>query len=559
MSEWCLRVTPPHGDPYDHDLEGEVVTVGRASDATVVLPDRFLSRHHARLVRQGDAWALEDLGSRNGTLLNGRAVEGSMSMMPGDVISLSATTLSLHRRGEAPPPAGRGASSGSAGALTVFRDAGEMLEVSKRAESADPEALRNLIERMRLLHEVHQGIGHCTGLDELLNLVLDRVFQHLQPEEAVIFLADAEGELRVAASRTRSGFAGRALDSRNLAREVVGNRVAALVLDATVDDRFAEAVSVLSAGVRSILAAPLLHPEGCQGMIVLDSRVRARQFGEQDLELLVSLASVAAMGLRNVLLSEEAAQRRLIEHELDLARRLQVALLPLELPQFAGYELQGSNLPSRGVSGDYYTGVSRADGRECFLMIADVAGKGVGASLLTASLEALCAGPITEGLPPDTLCDRVGRRLLQRTPPERYATAFCGSLDVPSGTLCFANAGHPPPLLLRRQGEVERLARTGPPLGLLPGATYGGGEVELAPGDVLVTYSDGVTEAENPEGEQYGIDRLEALLRQHAGAGLETVIAALESDLSAFTRGTSYADDRTLLLLRRSEPHDASG
>jgi sigma-B regulation protein RsbU (phosphoserine phosphatase) len=208
-------------------------------------------------------------------------------------------------------------------------------------------------------------------------------------------------------------------------------------------------------------------------------------------------------------------------------------------------------VPSRGVSGDYYKVVERLGGRECALMVADVSGKGMAASLLTACLEALSASPIEDGLPPDDIFARLSRLLHARTPPEKYATAFLGALDVESGDLRFANAGHNPALVVRRGGEVERHGATGPPLGLIALSAYRLGEVALAPGDLLVLYTDGIVEAVDPDDEEYGLDRFAAACAGLREDDLPAVAGALERDLAAFVRGVPYGDDRTLVLLRR--------
>jgi phosphoserine phosphatase RsbU/P len=325
------------------------------------------------------------------------------------------------------------------------------------------------------------------------------------------------------------------------------------VFDVQADERFAAALSMRISGIRSLVAAPLLDPEGTLGLIVLESRAGVRQFSEEDLELLVSLASVAALHIRNLALALEAAERRRLEAELALARRIQMALLPNRLPDVPGWELYGGNIPSRGVSGDYYEVVERDGGRECVLMVADVAGKGMAASLLTVSLQALSTGPVMDGLPPDEICARLSWLLYLRTPPEKYATAFLGVLEPATGRLSYTNAGHNPPLLVRADGAVEELAATGVPLGLLPQAPYQAGVAELGPGDLLVLYTDGLVEACGPDGEEYGQERLKEACRRHRGeAELAALAEALEGDLETFAGGVPFADDRTIVLARRS-------
>jgi len=276
-----------------------------------------------------------------------------------------------------------------------------------------------------------------------------------------------------------------------------------------------------------------------------------RQFGEADLQMLVAIASAAALHLRNLELAEEAAERRRLEQELALARRIQLALLPAALPAVPGYELLAGNVPSRGVSGDLYTVSVHPESGAVTCLLADVSGKGMAASLLGASLEALAVGPIEVDHAPDGICLRVSRRLFARTPPEKYATAFVARLDPARHRLAWSNAGHNPALLARANGGCERLVATGPPLGLLAVAAYGSAEEELAPGDLLVVYTDGFTEAADPDDEEFGLARLEEVVRRHVSAPLVELRGAIESALDAFVRGVPYADDRTLLLLRR--------
>jgi sigma-B regulation protein RsbU (phosphoserine phosphatase) len=269
------------------------------------------------------------------------------------------------------------------------------------------------------------------------------------------------------------------------------------------------------------------------------------------MELLVSLASVAAMRIRNVSLAQEAAERRLLQKELDLARQIQVALLPSSLPEVAGYELRAGNIPSRGVSGDFYKVVSRTDDRECVVMLADVSGKGMAASLLTASLEALSAPLIESGASPVEISSQVSRLLFERTPPEKYATCFLAALEVDSGRLTYVNAGHNPGLLLGADGDCRWLASTGVPIGVLEHGPFEQKVVELAPGDAVLLYTDGITEAANPGDEEYGEDRLREVAATHRDRSLEELAAAVEADVDAFVCGTPYADDRTLVMVRR--------
>lgn len=544
-----LRVVPAQGAPFEHSLRGDSTVIGRSSTSDLVIADRFLSRQHARLIVEEGRLVLEDLGSRNGTLLNGTRIDGRSPVTVGDRVQLSGSSLEVLPTADdsAADTSGLSKSQG-----TVFRPAADFLDShSDSHEIVDETNLRRYAGRLELLNSVHRALARIEDLDELLGMMLESTFEHLQPEEGAIFLKQPDGSFRRAADRAEPGSKREFMYSQTLVREVSDKGLTALVLDVQTDERFAAADSILASGVRSLVAAPLLDPEGSVGMIVLSSRLHRRQFSEEDMDLLTSLASVAALRIRNVALAEEAAERRRLEEELALARRIQVALLPQTLTAVDGYEIRAGNVPSRTVSGDYYQVMQRCDDRECVLMVADVSGKGMAASLLTATLEALAAAPIEDGLPPDEIFDRLSRLLHQRTPPEKYATAFLAVVERETGRLHFANAGHNAGLLIRAAEGVEQLTSTGPPIGLLPVASYETVEMVLEPGDALLLYTDGITEAENRSEEEYGIERLEAVCcgcREMAGA---EVLKTIERDVEEFVQGTPYADDRTLVFLRR--------
>jgi len=546
-----LHVVPATGLPFDFEPEGEDVIVGRSSDAGIAVPDRSMSRRHARVFREGGEWLVEDLGSRNGTLLNGRRITEPTPVGIGTVLRIGSTTVNVTEAAD------QGAST-SAGiefdGHTVFRSAAELLrepqEISSGADMVAGDVLRRYTARLKVLNEVHQSLDRSLPLEDLLELILDRAFDNLRPEEGTIFLKGPDGEYYRAASRSIKGDNSKTLYSRNLVQQVVEKGQAALVLDTTADERFNQAMSLLDAGVRSLVAAPLLDPAGALGLIVLGSTLGIRQFTEGDMELLTSLASVAAMRIRNTRLAEQALERERLERDVALARQIQVGLLPKALPVIEGWQLYAHNIPSRGVSGDFYK-VELVDDGSCAIMVADVSGKGIAASLLTASLEALAAGPIHDAVPPEEICDRVSHLLYERTPPEKYATGFLASFDPVSGLFRYCNAGHNPGIVLRTAGEVELLASTGMPLGILPTGVYSPGNVTLEKGDTVVLYTDGLTEAENPEEEEYGEERLAALCAAHREESLDDLAATISADQDAYVRGVPYVDDRTVVLVRR--------
>ncbi len=545
-----LEILAPDGRKWEEQLESDSIVIGRSNSADVTIADRALSRQHARISRRAGAWFVEDLDSRNGTFLPSGPVRGQLEIKPGDRLSLGSSSLRLLVKKQ---PSEMGSELDFASGHTVFRSVDELIssgvipapDSGAMVAAADDAA----VARLQILNQVHQALGRSVELGDLLELILQKVFDHLKPEEAVIFLREGEGFRRAAAHSSGGNPDG--LASRHLFREVVDGRKAALILDARSDERFNQAQSLMLSGLRTILAAPLLDDDRALGMIVLGSTRGVRAYEESDMELLVSLASVAAMRIANVRLAEEAAERKRMEQELALGRRIQVALIPDSLPEIDGWEFHAENVACRGVSGDFYNMIRRDDG-SFVVMIADVSGKGIAAALLTASLEALSAGPLDAGMPLDEICSRVSRLLHDRTPPEKYATAFFAEVEPDSGKVRFVNAGHNPGLLLRLGGQAEWLEASGVPLGLLPTAEYSVGEFFFDPRDTLLLYTDGLTEAADADGEEYGDVRLKSVALSNRLLPLDELASKIGEDLDAFVGEVPYGDDRTLVLIRKS-------
>ncbi|MCH7665793.1 MAG: SpoIIE family protein phosphatase [Acidobacteria bacterium] len=556
-----LLVVSGSDDPFERKFDCESLTIGRSTKAGLTLPDKYLSREHARIELREGALVVEDLGSRNGTFVNEVRIEEPTPIFPGDCIRVSESRVTLDaprgaaeaRKDQAEPVPERAAFEAGVSLLVPASDLAAERFVLDATILAGGD-IGYYLERLQLIDDVHRSLASSISLDELLRLILDRLFEHLRPEEGVIFLARDNGTYERVAERRPPGLEAKTLYSRTLIEEVAGKRQAALVLDAQTDERFAGAESIMASAVRSIVAAPLVVDDESFGMIAMSSHTDVRKFEERDLELLGSLASVAAHRLRNVSLAVEAAERRKLEAEVALARSIQETLLEQRVPAVPGYDVFGVNRPSQGVSGDLYQVLATDSENDFFLFLFDVSGKGLAASLLTATIEALCANPIARNLSPDRIFVRVNNQLERRTPSDRFATAFLARLNTETGVLTYASAGHNPVLLVRAAGGVERLMRTGLPLAVMAGSEYSAIEVELGDGDLLAIYSDGLTEATNPNGEEYGLERLEAVCVAAVGSEAAEVARLIEESIAAFTAGTPYADDRTLLVMRRGTP-----
>ena len=400
---------------------------------------------------------------------------------------------------------------------------------------------------LKLLNEVHRALARPLTHEALVDLILESAFTHLRPEEGALFLRRADGTLYCAGSRGRAGE--EFVLSRRLLREVADGGQAALVEDLSRDERYRSSESLMDIGVRSLLAAPLLDAQGSAGMIVLHSWATLRKFQEEDLELLVSLASAATLRLRTITAAEEAARRQILDKELGLAHEIQMGMLPRRFPERPEFDLAAGLRPARSVGGDLYDFI--LDGPRLFVIVGDVSGKGVGAALFMAVTRTLFRAVVPGARGLEDVVARMNRELATDNDRAMFVTAFLACLDVKTGNLDYTNAGHNPPYLLDGTGGLQAITGArGLPLGVFEDQTHGTDRLTLRPGDTLYVFTDGVTEAFRPDGVAFGESRLEAMLAAAAAAPPRRLVDATLAALDAFVSGAPPADDVAVLALR---------
>jgi sigma-B regulation protein RsbU (phosphoserine phosphatase) len=319
------------------------------------------------------------------------------------------------------------------------------------------------------------------------------------------------------------------------------------------DAAFAAQESILATGIRSALCAPLwlTAPGGGDsviGLVYLDSLAMNRPFSEEDARIVTALANVAAAKIENVRLLEESMEKRRLEEDMRVAAEIQRGLLPDGAPVVAGYGVVGSNRPCRTVGGDYYD-FSLSDGR-LLMALGDVSGKGTGAALLMTVLRAAVRGHWAD----ESVAEAVGRinsTVCQNVTAGKYITFFLARLDPGSGRVDYVNAGHNPPLLIRRDGTIETLNEGGMVLGLFDSMPYGEGIAELRTGDTLLIFSDGVTETWSIKGDEFGDQRLGEVAVRGRGLDAANLQTEILRELEVFEAGTKATDDRTLIVLKR--------
>ncbi len=538
------------------------ITIGRSARNDLCIPDPFASRVHAEVRNEGDEFFLQDLGSANGTLYNGSVVEGPVTLTRGGRIQIGETEIVFN---DSPFPLSSGATmitdnSSSIPEATIAlssadRTTSGLFEAIEGARTKDDTAAREprQSDLLALISKVGVALLASVTLTETLEQIVALVFEAVPADRCMIMMRDARNpELKVAVARLRdrAGEVGEIRISRSVIDEVVTNGKSVLTSDAQADPRFMGGTVMLQ-GVRSVLAVPLGVGANVFGIIYADSPLSDNRFTEDHLKVLTTLASVAAIRVENARLTEEQMERERLEREQQVASEIQQRFLPAAAPQVDGYELQGISFPCYEIGGDYYDFIEREDGK-LVVALGDVSGKGTAAALLMSSLHAAVHAQAETHESIVKTISAVNKYLVESIPPNRFVTLFYAELDPKKGSLEFLNAGHNPPLIVHAGGTMEQLASGGLPLGIMSDAEFREGRTDLRPGDVLVIYSDGVSEAVNPSGEEFGPTRLYEVVSRNLDASAGGIRDRIESALTKFCQGTPAADDITLVIVKRN-------
>lgn len=527
-------------------------TIGRSARSDVCIPDAFASRLHAEVRKEGDGYWLQDLGSANGTRYNGAPVKTSIPLLSGGEIQIGETTIIFDDQ----KPVNLSASM-------LISDGTEALDPSKtisfqHRRIPTTEFLQGQFssrnELLGLISKVGVALLSASGLDETLNQVASLVFEAVPAERCVIMLRDDDNEgamqIKVARIRGKEEVIEEVRVSGTVMDMVLKNGKSVLTADAQHDPRFASQTMALS-GIRSVLAVPLSVDErNIFGLIYADSPTYEATFSEEHLNILTTLASVASIRVENATLLEERLERERMERELELATEIQQRFQPSGPPIIEGYEFQGISFSCYEIGGDYYDFIQRPDGR-MLIALGDVSGKGTAAALLMSSLHAAIHAQISAKSSLDETVTSVNQYLAENTPSNRFVTLFAAELDPVRGSLKYINAGHNPPLIGRLDGSIEQLSSGGFPLGIIPAAEYEMGEMTLSPGESLVIYSDGVSEANNLAGDEFGLDRLSSVIKENLRSSAAGLRDKVESALSSFTQTAPANDDITLVIVKR--------
>jgi serine phosphatase RsbU (regulator of sigma subunit) len=547
-----LTVTTPDGMSSQHELQAQSLTLGRLSSNDLPLDDASVSRIHAKIVRRTDGYYVLDAGSKHGTLVNARRISEPTLLQPGDQILVGRTLVSFNGAPtvpieliDTPLDPGSGTKILSAASLRSGSMPGTG---SKEARGAPSGSVQSAA--LKIIYKADEELVFHRPLLEILERIMDLADEAVKYERGVLMLLQG-GELVKQVVRVPSDEVGEGMKiSRTIANHVVSKQESILTSDAKKDPRFDIGHSVVLQRLRSVMCVPLWNNREVIGLLYVDNRHQAEMFTESDLSILTHLANVAAVKIENAQLFEHALAAETMKQELDTAAEIQNLLLPREGPSIPGFQLEGSSRPCHAVGGDYYDFIPLPDGRYAFAL-GDVAGKGMPAALIMSSLQASLQALIERDLSPEETIARLNHLLCRKIPANRFVTLFYGVIDPEKRTLTYTNAGHNSPAVLRSDGGVEHLSPSGPPLGFFDSSTYAAKRIVLQPNDLLVCYSDGITEAMDPGGVDFGEEKLISILRADPGATPDDFVGRIFEAIDTHHAGTNPADDLTLVVLKR--------
>ncbi|MDM7993945.1 MAG: SpoIIE family protein phosphatase [Candidatus Fermentibacter sp.] len=555
-----LYIYPKSGEPSTYPLAGSRVTVGRSSANDIVLSDQFSSGIHAVIAPTERGYALIDQGSKNGTFVNGRRVTGEIDLARGDEILIGSTRFYFDKDFQPPVETIEGTTfTHSSNTIIQVKDilkkppaTGVVMKTP--GGGLDLERLQKDQKTSSILSAVSQALIYHMPLEKLLGHVMDVLIQHLPMDRGVLMLKNEETQalepkvvrIQNGALRNQSIFV-----SQTIVRTALERNSAILISDIQADEGLREQFSVIQAQIHSAMCVPLWNNQDIIGLLYCDRASLLEQFTEEDLRLLTLLGNLAAVKIENARLYELSLKKAQLDRELALAVQIQKNFLPQTDPDFAPYEISGSARACRQVGGDYFDYIA-VDKDRLAVVIADVSGVGVSASLLMASLRGGLHERFPGAINVADLASRLNDFVYASSDSDVFISFFLAIIDRSKDEVRYVNAGHNPPLVVGRKGPARAHGTTGLCLGMFPEQAYGEETLTLAPGDVLCLYTDGIVESRTEAGEEYGEERLADKVRGLRAKPAREILDRVFEDVFAFSGCSEAGDDMTLVVVKRN-------
>jgi len=534
------------GEGKDADREYELVDgetiIGRDRTCDIVIDDDSVSRRHARLLVENDTCLIEDTRSKNGTYVNGERVEGRVALKNNDRVEIGTTVFRF--RSSAP----------------IACEDQESLH-TRVVCSLDPITSENTMfkvnaeGKLRAILQITKSLSRTLDLNVLLSNMLDGLFQIFPQADRGLVLLCEGSRLIPKAVKCRRGHEEAVQYSRTIVDKVIAERRAILSQDATRDERIPATTSIARLQIRSVMCVPLLSQDGNPlGLIQLDIQDKKRKFGEDDMQILTSVASQASVSVEQAQLHRAVMKHTQIRRELSFAREVQHRLLPTTVPELEGYSFWAYYEAARQVGGDFYDFLRLPDGREAILL-GDVAGKGVPAALMMSKVATLSKVALLSSA--DNIGDamnRLNREVCDAGFEMSFVTLVLCVLDPKTHEVAIANAGHLAPLFCRTDSTIDHAigdSVRGHPLGIEREYRYKADRTRVEPGEFVVLLSDGIIYAMDPKEEPYSLHRTYKQLISMKTKAPDEVGQMLLADVRRHVGDSEQDDDISLVVFRR--------
>lgn len=564
------------GVALPYELTAAETVLGRHPECTIVVESNMVSRRHARVLREGTSFFVEDMGSGNGTHVNGDKIEGKLPLKNEDRIKLGPVLF----RFEADAPVAADSPTNAPTKVTPVRRTPPGAPVTNLAAtmgfnidlaSGDDDASvimgshssSNLSgiqvkpeAKLKAVLEITRSLAGTVDLQHILPKILDSLFSIFPQADRGCILLKEEGHTQMiprAIKHRREGDDDSVKLSRTILNKVLTEKTGILSSDAANDARFNASESISNFKIRSMMCVPLLGLSGDPiGVINIDTQNAFKQFQNEDLDLLMAVAGQAAVTYENARLLVSFIEKQKQDNEMDIARAVQHALLPEEFPQVTGYEFFATYESAQAVGGDYYGCIVKDEGRKVCLAFGDVAGKGVPASLVMSRLSSVVQTTLEFVDEVGESCERINNHMCANAVEGRFVTFTLVFLDTVKHEMSVVIAGHMPLMIRKVDGSVEEFGEeaVGMPLGVVEGIPFDVVTRTLEPGETVVIYTDGVSEAMNPASDLYGIEHLRNFISQNTSN--PTALGKLiRADVKRHANGRYQNDDITLMTFGR--------
>ncbi len=559
------------GQAVPFEMTTAETVIGRHPECTFQINSNMVSRKHAKIVKKGDQFIVEDLQSGNGTFVNGKKIDGPTPLAHDDRIKLGPILLRFETpegvaapKPAAPKPAPLPSVPAQAVETNFNVDVSEgeedtstIMGTAERGTSAFGKLEVNPEAKLKGVLEISRALAGTADLNSLLPKILDTLFNIFPHADrgCVLFHDPALGKMVPKAMKhRRAGDDETVKLSRTILKTVLEQKTGILSADAASDSRFQASESISNLTIRSMMCVPMLSLAGDpMGIINIDTQNAFNQFRAEDLDLLMAVAGQAAMSYEQANLLVTAMEKQKQDKEMNIAMGVQRSLLPTEIPKPDGWEIYASYDTAQAVGGDYYDVFMLEDGKRVCLAFGDVAGKGVPASLVMSRIATVVTNVMTFVTDVQEAIQRINHQMCTRAVEGRFVTFVLIVIDLETGEMSCANAGHMPIMIRKTDGSIVEFGEEaiGVPIGVIDEFPYDVLSRTIEKGETCVIYTDGVSEAMNPNSDLYGVDRLRELMAASQGGHADELGKTILADVRKFADGRPQNDDITIMVFGR--------